>query len=60
MHLLDSELKNGAQWEAAGIQLPEFDREAMKAATRECPQCGSILERGIFSAHFRQLCSRSY
>ena len=38
MHLLDSELKNGAQWEAAGIQLPEFDREAMKAATRECPQ----------------------
>ena len=59
MHLLDSELKNGAQWEAAGIQLPEFDREAMKAATRECPQW-IHLERGIFSAHFRQLCSRSY
>ena len=37
MHLLDSELRNKEEWEAAGIELPKFDREAMKAATRECP-----------------------
>ena len=34
MHLLDSELRNKEEWEAAGIELPKFDREAMKAATR--------------------------
>ena len=50
MHLLDSELKNGAQWEAAGIQLPEFDREAMKAATRECPQWIHFGAGNIFRA----------
>lgn len=38
MHLLDSELRNKEEWEAAEIELPKFDREAMKAATRECPQ----------------------
>ena len=38
MHLLDSELRNKEEWEAAGIELPKFDREAMKAATRECPR----------------------
>ena len=35
MHLLDSELRNKEEWEAAGIELPKFDREAMKAATRD-------------------------
>ena len=37
MHLLDSELKNREQWEKAGIELPRFDREAMKAATKKAP-----------------------
>ena len=50
MHLLDSELKNRGQWEAAGIELPGFDREAMKAATRECPQWVHFGAGNIFRA----------
>ena len=58
MHLLDSELRNKEEWEAAEIELPKFDREAMKAATRECPQW-YISVQAISSAHFLQRVSRS-
>lgn len=50
MHLLDSELKNSEQWAAAGIGLPKFDREAMKAATKECPQWVHFGAGNIFRA----------
>ena len=50
MHLLDSELRNKEEWEAAGIELPKFDREAMKAATRECPQWVHFGAGNIFRA----------
>jgi fructuronate reductase len=38
MRLNDRELKNRAQWEAAGIELPRFDREAMVKATLAAPE----------------------
>lgn len=50
MHLLDSELKNSVQWEKAGIELPQFDREAMKTATRERPQWIHFGAGNIFRA----------
>ena len=50
MHLLDSELRNKEEWEAAEIELPKFDREAMKAATRECPQWVHFGAGNIFRA----------
>ena len=50
MHLLDSELRNKEEREAAGIELPKFDREAMKAATRECPQWVHFGAGNIFRA----------
>ncbi len=50
MHLLDSELKNREQWEKAGIELPKFDREAMKAATKETPQWVHFGAGNIFRA----------
>ena len=50
MHLLDSELKNREQWEKAGIELPRFDREAMKAATKEAPQWVHFGAGNIFRA----------
>ena len=50
MHLLDSELKNREQWEKAGIELPRFDREAMKAATKEAPQWIHFGAGNIFRA----------
>ena len=50
MHLLDSELRNKEEWEAAEIELPKFDREAMKAATRECPQWVNFGAGNIFRA----------
>jgi len=37
MRLTDAELKNRAQWEEKGYRLPQYDREAMKAATKEKP-----------------------
>ena len=37
MKLNKSGLENRAQWEAAGYALPEFDREAVTAATKEAP-----------------------
>lgn len=37
MRLNEKGLENKAQWEAAGYRLPEFDREAVKAATKENP-----------------------
>ena len=37
MKLNEKGLENKAQWEAAGFQLPKFDREAVKAATKENP-----------------------
>ena len=50
MHLLDSELKNREQWEKAEIRLPEFDRDAMKAATEKCPQWVHFGAGNIFRA----------
>lgn len=50
MHLLDSELKNDKQWKEAGIELPKFDRAAMKAATKECPQWVHFGAGNIFRA----------
>ncbi|MDR2619470.1 MAG: mannitol dehydrogenase family protein [Treponema sp.] len=38
MRLTDEELKNREQWEKAGIELPRFDREKMKQATKEKPE----------------------
>lgn len=37
MKLNKTGLENRAQWEAAGYALPEFDREAVAAATKEAP-----------------------
>lgn len=37
MKLNQSGIANRAQWEAAGYQLPKFDREAVKKATKEKP-----------------------
>lgn len=37
MRLNEKGLENKAQWEGAGFQLPRFDREAVKAATKENP-----------------------
>lgn len=37
MRLNEKGLENKAQWEGAGFQLPKFDREAVKAATKENP-----------------------
>lgn len=37
MKLNKTGLENRAQWEAAGYALPEFDREAVTAATKEAP-----------------------
>lgn len=50
MRLLDSECKNKEQWAAAEIKLPEFDREEMKAATKECPQWIHFGAGNIFRA----------
>ena len=58
MRLLDSELNNKEQWEKAEIRLPQFDRQAMKEATKKT-HSGYILEQETFSVHFRQLYSRS-
>ena len=38
MRLLDSELNNKEQWKKAEIKLPQFDRQAMKEATKKTPQ----------------------
>jgi fructuronate reductase len=37
MKLSEQGLKNKEQWEQAGYQLPQFDREAVTAATKENP-----------------------
>ena len=37
MRLSDAELKNRAMWEEKGYKLPQYDREAVKAATKENP-----------------------
>lgn len=37
MRLNEKGLQNREQWEAAGFQLPKFDREVVKAATKENP-----------------------
>lgn len=37
MRLNEKGLENKAQWEAAGYSLPQFDREAVKVATKENP-----------------------
>jgi len=50
MHLNNSELKNKAQWEKAGIQLPKFDREAMILATKKDPKWVHFGAGNIFRA----------
>ena len=57
MHLNDRELKKRAQWEAAGIELPCFDREAMIQAVQTNPEwvhfgAGNIFR--IFPAALQQ------
>lgn len=37
MRLNEKGLESKAQWEAAGFKLPQFDREAVKTATKENP-----------------------
>ena len=37
MRLNHNGLNNRAEWEAAGYELPQFDRETVTAATRENP-----------------------
>ncbi|MDR1931418.1 MAG: mannitol dehydrogenase family protein [Spirochaetales bacterium] len=37
MRLNTQELKNRAEWDKAGIELPRFDVEAMRAATKQAP-----------------------
>ena len=50
MHLNDRELKNRAQWEKAGVRLPEFDRAAMVAATKAHPEWVHFGAGNIFRA----------
>jgi len=50
MHLKNIELKNKAQWEKAGIQLPQFDREAMILATQKTPKWVHFGAGNIFRA----------
>lgn len=50
MRLLDRELKDKSVWEKAGIELPGFDREVMKAETAKCPQWVHFGAGNIFRA----------
>ncbi|MCL2127972.1 MAG: mannitol dehydrogenase family protein [Treponema sp.] len=50
MRLTGRELSDKAQWEKAGIKLPEFDREAMIAATAKGPQWVHFGAGNIFRA----------
>ena len=50
MRLLDSELNNKEQWEKAEIRLPQFDRQAMKEATKKTPQWVHFGAGNIFRA----------
>jgi len=50
MQLNNNELKNKAQWEKAGIQLPQFDREAMIQATQKAPKWVHFGAGNIFRA----------
>ena len=50
MRLLDSELNNKEQWDKAEIRLPQFDRQAMKEATKKTPQWVHFGAGNIFRA----------
>jgi len=50
MQLTNNELKNKALWEKAGIQLPQFDREAMIQATEKAPKWVHFGAGNIFRA----------
>jgi fructuronate reductase len=50
MQLNNQDLKNKAQWEKAGIQLPGFDREAMILATKKAPKWVHFGAGNIFRA----------
>ncbi|MDR2924180.1 MAG: mannitol dehydrogenase family protein [Treponema sp.] len=50
MQLNNQEIKNKAQWEKAGIQLPQFDREAMITATKKAPKWVHFGAGNIFRA----------
>ena len=42
MKLNNETLKNRAEWEAKGYRLPEYDREAMIARTKENPHLAAL------------------
>ncbi|MCL2832257.1 MAG: mannitol dehydrogenase family protein [Treponema sp.] len=50
MRLTNQEIKNRAQWEKAGIGVPQFDREAMIAATEKTPEWVHFGAGNIFRA----------
>ena len=50
MRLSNRELADKAQWEKAGIRLPEFDREAMILATKKSPRWVHFGAGNIFRA----------
>jgi len=50
MQLTNEGLKNKEQWKKAGIQLPEFDREAMILATKNTPKWVHFGAGNIFRA----------
>ena len=53
MKLNDEGLKNRQWWEEKGYSLPQYDREAVRKATKENP-FWIHFGGGIFSGHFRQ------
>jgi fructuronate reductase len=55
MRLNNSELSNRAQWEKVGIILPEFDREAMIAATMAAPEWVHFGAGNIFRIYIAAL-----
>jgi fructuronate reductase len=50
MRLSDKELANRAAWEKAGIELPRFDRAAMRKATEAAPEWVHFGAGNIFRA----------
>ncbi|MDR2535086.1 MAG: mannitol dehydrogenase family protein [Treponema sp.] len=55
MRLNSKELGNTSQWEKAGIELPQFDREAMLQATKSGPQWIHFGAGNIFRAFLTAL-----
>ena len=57
LSLTDKGLRDAAAWEAAGCALPRFDREKMRASTREAPQWVHFGAGNIFKA-FQANCAQ--